>query len=153
MQTNLLLATLTCTSQISKLKDIAHLKESKIIVGLSGDKEEDDNLRSIVEKFWHSCPVVQALPEAEAREMAKADENFFLIFIGSHSTISFESTRAVYDNFKDTFRYIPKDYYVGISTGKRKNLFLGNIPAFDDEITEEAIASGINQLQQILSMS
>lgn len=143
---------IVCKAQIPKLKQIKNLKESEIIIGLSGNEEIDKNLKNVVEKFWNICPITKELPLEEAKEKAKKSDNIYVIYLDSYSSRSFKKYIGSTGNTDYYFRNISEGYFIGLSSGKRRPIIYSGIPAFEDKITDEVIAHGVNYMQQIFQM-
>ena len=144
-----LLITTVSFAQIPKLKQIKNLKNSQVIIGLSGNKELDKNFKEIVEKYWDLCPITEELPLKAARNKAKKNDNLFVIYTGSiRSELRFYRNEIeVY-----SFRRISEGHFIALSTGKKKPIMYSGIPAFDNQLTDEVIAHGTNYMQQVFSM-
>ena len=142
-----LLITTVSFAQIPKLKQIQNLKNSQVIIGLSGNKELDKNFKEIVEKHWDLCPITEELPLKTARNKAKKNDNLFVIYIDSYNTLSGKKyINPPSDNIRYYFRYISSGNFIGLSTGKKKPIMYSGIPAFDNQLTDEVIAHGTNYI-------
>lgn len=135
-------------AQIPKLKQIENLKDSQIIIGLSGYEDVDESLIRMVNKFWDLCPILEKLPMEEAIEKAKSDDNLYAIFISSFESESFWKHGA--DNIK--YKSVSVQYFVGFTGRAKKPIMFSGIPVFNDEFTDEAIGHGINYINQIFGM-
>ncbi|WP_419213407.1 hypothetical protein ACNR9Q_04445 [Maribacter sp. X9] len=135
-------------AQIPKLKEIQNLKNSEVIIGLSGDEGLDQDLRDILNQFWTISPISEELPISEARKKAKESDNIYVIYIDSYTSRSFK--RYVGDNY--AFRNISTGYYVGLFAGSKKAIMPSYIPVFEDEFTKEVLAHGVSYMQEIFTM-
>ncbi|MFS4457382.1 hypothetical protein [Maribacter sp. 2304DJ31-5] len=135
-------------AQIPKLKQIKNLKDSKVIIGLSGYEDVDENLVRMVNKFWDLCPISEALPMEEAIGKAKDNDNLYAIYLSSYESQSF--WKYGLDNIK--YKSLSVQYFIGFSSGSGKAIMISGIPVFNDEFTDESIAHGVNYINQIFGM-
>lgn len=137
----------TLSAQVAKLDDIRAIKNSKVIVGLSGNDELDEILRRVITKYWSFSEVIAFENAETATKKAKLDDNLMVLKLGkkvgyspSHST----------PGSNNKYKYITEGHQIEIGTGKNKLLVSVLIPTFkDDEITEEILVYGISTLQHL----
>jgi len=134
-------------AQIPKLEHIKNLKESKVIIGLSGNEDLNKSLKELIPKYWTLCPIDGALPYKEALEKAKEDDNTYVIFV---SSIVSRSLRHNYTENWD-IRLISSGKFVGLSNGKKKPLMRSYIPASDNVVPGESIAHGLKFMQTLFT--
>jgi len=134
-------------AQIPKLDHIKNLKESKVIIGLSGNSHINKNLEEIVKSNWKLCDIDSSLPYEEALKKASENENLFVVYIGSITSRSFKHSLG--DNWD--FRFISKGKFVGLSNGRKRPLMRSYIPTYNHVVTNESITHGLNFMQTLFT--
>ncbi len=137
---------LNLNAQIPKLKDIQHIKESKIIVGLTSNSELNTALKEVVSSIWNLSEIKSFLPLKSALSKASKDESLFVLYLGSTETESFKFGPKGYPV---EYRYISKGKFLGFSKGGKRPLMKSFIPSYDNIIPKESIAQGVKFVQEV----
>ena len=67
-------------------KAVTEIRSSKIILGLSGDEDIDQALRTAVDSFWRVGRVVGEMPVKEALEKANRDDRTMVLYLDKMSS-------------------------------------------------------------------
>jgi len=84
-----LLLFVNLNAQIPKLKDIQNLKSSKVIIGLTGNQDLDNDMQEMIKGIWNICEIDSAIPLKQALSKASQNKDLFVLYLGSMSSRSF----------------------------------------------------------------
>lgn len=138
---------ISVNAQLPKYKSIKNITTSEVIVGLTADEKLNETLKTMLNDFWTVCPVTSEMPLNDALNKAKANDNVYVLFLGS---LTSKSIKHKY-NENLAYNYVSKGKYLGLSNGGKNDIFRSFIPAVEDKLPKESIAHGINYMQQIIT--
>lgn len=151
MKTNFLLilamsVSFSCLAQIPKLKEIENLENGNLIIGLTGNDKIDDDFKEVVNELWTLGKVTEFLSLDEARKKAKEDDNTYVLYIDSFTTISFRYEGA--GNFD--YKTVSEGTCIALSDGSKKPVFRSFIPTYNGNIiAKESLVHGVNFIHQV----
>ncbi|MGB3798527.1 MAG: hypothetical protein WA952_01860, partial [Lewinella sp.] len=77
----LVLLLLPLTAQMANTKKaITEIRRSKIILGVTGDEQIDQRLRTAVDSFWRVGRITDEMPCEEALEVANKDDRTMVLY-------------------------------------------------------------------------
>jgi len=135
--------------QLINLKEVESIKNSKIVVGLTGNKDLDDAMIAAVNEFWKISEIGEPMPVEEAISKTKEDNSITVIKIGEIRAISMTHK---YNNYWN-YRNINSSKVIELYNGGKKPVFKQFIPEFNNEITSEILWFGIAAMHyQLVTM-
>lgn len=136
--------------QLIKLEEVKSIKNSKLVVGLTGNQKIDDFMIAAVNSHWKLGEIGEPIPVEEALNKTKSDNSITVIKMGTASAAS-----LIY-NFDDywNYRYINSSNTLELYNGQKKAVFKQFMPFFgkDEEVTEEILRFGVAAMHYQLSV-
>ena len=131
-----------------KQKEVAQIKNSKIVVAQTGDPEEDKLFQDIVKDFWDFNKNVTTMPYKEAKALAKTDKSILIFII---TRIKSKSMRT--QSFGPiSYRNVSSGSSVMLEDGKGDIIAASHIPAFGEgsDIAPSVLAFGVAAMNYML---
>jgi hypothetical protein len=143
-----------------KEKDVQKVKQSKMIVALTGDAETDEGIQKAIKSFWtFTSPDVSTMSYQEAKAMAKGKDSIVILTVAHAKSKSSKQKGRVFGIgpivLKEAdFRNVSYGTCVIIEDGKGNVLVSSYIPTFgeNDNITPEVLTFGISSMNYLLSV-
>lgn len=133
-------------AQIPKLKEIKNLENGNLIIGLTGNEKLDADFKDVVQDIWKLGTITASLPEKEARDKARQDENTYVLYIDSFITKSFRHEGKNNIDYKT----VSEGTCIALSDGSKKPVFRSFIPAYNRTIVpKESLVHGVNLINQV----